>query len=112
MNTTVKNGTKQRGILSELMRNVSWWLWLVFHPSYWIQNHDEDKRWDREFNEHLESGRFKIINRYTAEINGVTVWIANQPYATFRRYDHLGPHDHRPSRWTIRRGLKLLNQSS
>ena len=88
---------------------ISWIIWLALHPSYWLQNYKYDKKWDEEINSLMDSGEFKIIDGYCAEINGVLIWTENQPYATMRYMHKLWQvESHRPSRRTIRRALRKL----
>ena len=111
MDTQTETARNSYSILSESMRLVSWWIWLAFHPSYWLQNYDYSSDWDKELNALLDAGEFEVIDEYTADICGIKVWITNEPYAVMRKYTLLGPQSHRPSRWTIRRALRIMKQA-
>ena len=95
-----------------------WWMnfWFaLWRPEYWVMNYRFDKHWDEKLNELLDHHKFENIDNYTATIGGVEVWIANQPFASFRI--RVGGKvfketmDHRPSRITIERARNLLSKN-
>lgn len=76
-------------------------------PSMWLRNHSTDQALDEWFRECLSAGvHFTNIGSCTARLKGVTVWIANHPYASFT-VDGSGL----PSRLTVYRLQKLLMRS-
>ena len=99
-----------------LLNFIGEMIWVAWHPSYWLQNHPYDKDWDRELNHLLDIGEFKNIGLFTAQLCGVRIWIANQPYATMckGRISPGGAYEpikHRPGRRTIRRAIKALESA-
>ena len=69
-------------------------------------NDPYDKDWDNEFNVLLDEHTFSNIDEYTTKLGDTTIWIANYPFACFRkRYVNK-----RPSRLTILRAKKLLDR--
>jgi hypothetical protein len=73
-------------------------------PSCWLQNHPFCPEWDVELNRLMRTERFVNADKYTAEIGGHEVWVANHPYASFT----LRRHEVRPSRATILRAKRKL----
>lgn len=76
-------------------------------PTMWIRIHPTDQALDEWFRECLSEGvYFTHIDRCTARLKGVEVWIANHPYASFT----VGGSG-LPSRLTVYRLQKLLMRS-
>ena len=69
---------------------LNWWFYFknavftVLNPSYWIMNNPYNKSIDIFLCEALNKG-FKVYNYdgYTADIENVTFWVENHPYAQF-----------------------------
>ena len=81
-------------------------LQFIFRPKFWLMNGPYDKDWDNEFNVLLDEHTFSNIDEYTTKLGDTTIWIANYPFACFRkRYVNK-----RPSRLTILRAKKLLDR--
>lgn len=81
---------------------------VLLTPTCWVQVDEYSAVWDAKLNVLMRTHRFTHIGEYTAEIDGITVWIANHPYASFHPYGH-GPKV-RPRRATILAAHdKLLN---
>jgi hypothetical protein len=76
----------------------------LFHPSYWIMLNRYDRSWDKKLNELLDKGKFSKIDRYTAELGGIEIWVANYPYASMV----IRSLDVRPSCLTIKRAHTRL----
>ena len=76
-------------------------------------NHPYDKDWDNEFNMLLVEHTFSDIDEHTAKLGDTKIWIANYPYACFRKRT-AGTYTiyvrKRPSRLTILRAKKLLDR--
>jgi len=105
----MENLKEDESVFVDLFNFIKSYFFVILSPSYWLMNDKYDKEWDRELNRLMDSNKFIEIDTYTAEIGGVVVWIVNQPYGTMCRYeDRVGPLKHRPSRWTIRRAIKKL----
>jgi len=64
--------------------------WMRLWPKYWQQNYSTSMEWDGHLNRLLDKGPVEIIDRYTASIAGVEVWIENWPYAYGRPYPMTG----------------------
>lgn len=79
-------------------------LYFLFHPSWWYMSYPYNPALDAWINEKLDAGKKPILidSRFNATIDGITFWIANYPYASFKWMDY------RPSRKTIRRAHKIL----
>lgn len=73
----------------------------MVNPRWWVMNNIYNEKWDRELNNLLDNYKLKDIDKYTAVLNGIEIWISNYPYAygTVHTNGHYG----RPSRSTIYR---------
>ncbi len=81
-------------------------LQFIFRPKFWLMNDSYDKDWDNEFNRLLYEHTFSDIDEHTAKLGDTEIWIANYPFACFRkRYA-----DKRPSRLTILRAKKQFDR--
>lgn len=58
-------------------------LQFIFMPNYWSINHRYSKQWDEKLNTLLNKHEFTDIDRYTAKLGDVEVWISNHPYGSF-----------------------------
>jgi len=77
-------------------------IYFVINPRWWVMNYSYNEKWDRELNYLLDNYKLKDVDKYTAILNGIEVWIRNYPYA----YGTVHANGHfygRPSRWTIYR---------
>ncbi len=77
-------------------------IYFVVNPRWWVMNDYYNEIWDRELNNLLDNYKLKDIDKYTATLNGVEIWIGNYPYAYASVYTN-GHVYGRPSRWTIYR---------
>ena len=73
---------------------------VLLTPSCWVQNCSYSRMWDAHLQELIAKETFVSIGHYTAKIGGITVWVANHPFASFT------PHglpflNVRPSRATL-----------
>ena len=44
------------------------------------------EEWDAALNRALDKHKVEFVSRYTARIGGMTLWVANYPYASGRPY--------------------------
>jgi len=77
-------------------------IYFVVNPRWWVMNDYYNEIWDRELNNLLDNYKLKDIDKYTATLNGVEIWIGNYPYAYATVYTN-GHVYGRPSRSTIYR---------
>ncbi len=77
-------------------------IYFVVNPRWWVMNDYYNEIWDRELNNLLDNYKLKDIDKYTATLNGVEIWIGNYPYAYATVYTN-GHVYGRPSRLTIYR---------
>lgn len=63
---------------------------VLLTPMCWIRNGWTDKEWDRSLRAKLLDDPEIIVNDggCTASIDGVTIWIANHPYASGQLIKH------------------------
>lgn len=54
---------------------------IITTPRCWLRNCRTDQIWDATLNSLLDNHDVKIINRHYVKIGGVSVWVANYPYA-------------------------------
>jgi hypothetical protein len=92
-------------------------LQFLFRPNYWDMNYSYNETWDTVLNYLLDNHAFVIQDgdRHVATLNGLEIWVANHPYASFTPWDSrltqiLG-RDVRPSRLTLVRAHKMYQQS-
>jgi len=87
-------------------------LQFIFRPDYWVMNNSYSKELDKFMNDLLDNYEFESINEYTAKLGGITIWISNVPYAAMIPYEReIHNLDIRPSRLTIKKGLKKLKNT-
>lgn len=87
----------------KLIENIKRILFAITHPTYWIQNQPYNAELDKAIND-LDWNKIKVISEYNAEIDGMTLWIANHPYSSFYIGNRL------PSRLTRHRLMKKIEQ--
>lgn len=81
-------------------------------PSYWIMNDVYSKEMDNFISSLLDKYDFEKITNYTAMLGKTEIWIGNQPYSCMMPYDLKCTYQNvRPSRLTIKRGLKKLKKA-
>jgi len=93
------------------------WDWLlslqfIFLPSYWSMAYEYSKEVDDIIVGLLEKYDFepnKITPKYTAKLGNTEIWIENRPYGAIRMYESY-LKELRPSRLTVKRALKLLDE--
>lgn len=88
-------------------------LWILVHPSYWMQNESYNAEWDKELNELMDAGSDVDVTDsfgYTIMLNKRIIWIANHPYASARPMEKFRTLRIRPARTTIRRLEKYLEE--
>lgn len=82
-------------------------IWLErLHPRYWILSAAFDPVWDRELRAALAAYSFQYRSAYTVFLGHRELWVANRPYASFRRYGT--SQSGRPSRRTIIEAYRKL----
>ena len=70
------------------MKAIKYWLWAIFHFSFWLQLGKYDKQWDKELDILLDKGVEPIPYRYqdgryspyVVMLAGKEVWVVNYPY--------------------------------
>lgn len=95
--------------MKDFFRNLQF----IFRPKFWLMNDPYDKDWDNEFNVLLDEHTFSNIDEHTAKLGDTRIWIANYPFACFKKYEnsrYLYNLGKRPSRLTILRAKKLLDR--
>lgn len=65
-------------------------LWLMVRPRLWSRLGKTDFAWSRFISVAVDAGDICNVGQHTAEIGGVTVWIANAPYGDGHAYP--GPY--------------------
>lgn len=88
------------------MKAIKYWLWAIFHYSFWMQLGKYDKQWDKELDIILNLGIEPVPFRYATGkyspyvilFDNLKVWVGNYPYG----YGTL-EHRRRPSRYNIYR---------
>lgn len=84
----------------------------IVNPNWWMMNNSYNETWDKKLNHLLDNHKLEIDNYHTAELDGITIWIANYnyPYAygviwdsTFSKNINTLSLQGRPSRLTIYR---------
>jgi hypothetical protein len=78
----------------------------LFMPSWWIQVHPYSAEWDARLNHLMDHHQFEMLSEYRAQIGGMTVCIANHPFASFTPVN-LFPVI-MPSKLTRERAMKKL----
>lgn len=53
----------------------------IVNPNWWVMNNSYNETWDKKLNHLLDNHKLEIDNYHTAELDGITIWIANYPYA-------------------------------
>jgi len=95
------------------MRILFFYLTMPFRPIYWIMNKSYNKEWDLKLTNLLNEHEFTNITYYHASLNGIAIWIANHPYASFTctfDINHNLMITVRPSRYTIYLANKKLQK--
>lgn len=88
----------------------NFWLWAFCGYNFMQGKYNNE--WDKRFNELLDQNEFKRITYFHANLGTNKLWIANQPYCCFTiKAEGYQDDDFkiRPSRASIRRGIKILN---
>ena len=94
-------------------------LWLLFHPPYWMMNCDYSKEWDEWLNAAMKKEKFRLLSDgFHARICGATIWIRNHPYDSFTAFikttqlwdNRFTVTEVRPSRITIRNAMRKLEE--
>jgi hypothetical protein len=101
------------GAVKNLFEEVKFGIWLAFHPNWWYQQGSQSEEWDIMLNELMDEHDFTDIDTYTAKMNGVTIWIANNPYASFHPYSfrtYSSTYKLMPRRKTVLRATKKLQE--
>jgi len=82
--------------------------WKRLLPKYWYQNSPTDWEWDAILNDILDKAKEVKLSTYTTEIDGVTIWTSNWPYAYGALYHH-GSNEGVPSIKTRHRLKNLVD---
>ena len=69
------------------MKRLSDFFYRLIRPSFWIQNHRTDYKYDEILNELLDNHEIIIRSNNTIILNGLVVWTSNYPYAYGIPYD-------------------------
>ncbi len=82
-------------------------LWTLTHPEYMRpMMYEYCALWDASFNKLMDTHKFEPVDRYTARLGCITIWISNHPYASWHPYGGVLPNTIRPSRRTMARAKK------
>ncbi len=82
-------------------------LQFIFRPSFWIMNYSYNSALDEELKKRMDKPFTDFDGGYTAKLDGITLWVANYPYACMTIQNLKGIDDNiRPSRLTILRLYK------
>lgn len=68
------------------MKKLFDFIWVLFHPNFWIMNYSYDDNWDKKLKFLLNNYSFKNIEKCTAHLGKEILWIGNYPYAAFIKY--------------------------
>jgi hypothetical protein len=58
----------------------------IMHPRFWVMLESYNEAYDRDLNNALDKYDFKAIDKYTADLGGVEIWIGNYPYSSMVPY--------------------------
>ncbi|MDX8383284.1 MAG: hypothetical protein R8M45_04325 [Ghiorsea sp.] len=86
----------------KMMRQIKNATFTIFHREYWVMLNKYDAGWDDFIRKSLENPTFESTaspNGCTVVLNGVTLWLANFPYASMT--SEIFDKTVRPSRLTI-----------
>lgn len=85
----------------------NWTLLALLTPSCWTQNYNYDEDLDAWLNRCIDNEMpIRVLSKYNAEVDGVSLWIANHPYASFTTKRN--GVTVRPSRATILRAMAYM----
>jgi len=80
---------------------------VLMTPHCWIRVGYRDKAWNKVVNEGLKDPTFSKVSEHRCLFNGMTVWIANHPYASCSRIsDDMEPDTGLPNRGTA---IRFMN---
>ena len=83
------------------LQKIYEFIWCLCAVHYWLTKGCVNKHYDKWCRQQLKDGiTFTEITEYTVKMNGVKVWIANHPFASFRTYDKPKLIEMHPSRYT------------
>ena len=83
------------------LQKIYEFIWCLFSVNYWLTYGRVNKHYDKWCRQQLKDGiTFTELTAYTVKMNGIKVWIANHPFASFRTYDRTKPIKMYPSRYT------------
>ncbi|HRN79996.1 MAG TPA: hypothetical protein PKY29_04555 [Ferruginibacter sp.] len=99
------NATIGNTVLSAVLN-----LQFIFKPKYWLMNKRYNKKVDEIMNQLLDKYDFTKITDYTAFLGDTQIWIANAPYSCMYPYKFGYESRYRPSRLTIQKGLRKLQE--
>ena len=99
------NATIGNTVLSAVLN-----LQFIFKPQYWIMNKKYNKKVDEIMNQLLDKYDFTKITGTTAFLGDTKIWIANAPYRCMYPYKFDCESKYRPSRLTIQKGLRKLQE--
>jgi len=68
------------------MNELMYLLKVFVTPMCWIRTSGTNRIWDRAIRHELKNPKFTNYDRYTVELNGKQIWVANYPYASFTDY--------------------------
>ena len=108
--------------MKTFMQKITFNLWVVVHPRYWVMNTSYDKEWDIKVNQYIDKG-FDLVdshydvfpnkekfnnNTYVIRVYDSCIWIQNYPYAYCVPVVDSVSYNIRPSRQTIRRFRRYI----
>jgi len=84
----------------------------IFLPNMWIMNFPYSESWDKALNRLLDEYPFVLTSPpHEATLGDVTVWTENYPYASFHPVIKGREQDVRPSRLTILKARRHLEDA-
>ncbi|WP_332031047.1 hypothetical protein [Kaistella sp.] len=99
------NATIGNTVLSAVLN-----LQFIFKPKYWLMNKRYNKKVDDIMNQLLDKYEFTKITGNTAYLGDNEIWITNAPYSCMYPYKFGYESRYRPSRLTIQKGLRKLQE--
>lgn len=85
-------------------------LQFIFKPWYWVMNEHYSKDMDIHMNELMDKYTFTEYNYYTAYLGDNVIWVTNAPYGCIVPWNSTINNTGRPSRLTIKRGIRKLKK--
>lgn len=88
-----------------MLKDWQYKLKVLFYPPCWYQQNIYSSVWHSTLIKLMSENSFNRIDKYTAKLGEVELWVSNYPYACFS--DYRTRIALRPKRWLV---LKLLDK--